>query len=242
MRKTELKRLETTIKKLEELQAKPVKSIRELEKRIVMVDAEYGAEDIAPYGAECIEALKIKRWCLMRDSFEWTDENIARLEAANDQMKEALLDMRRKTIEVYESLGGWRTADKDLYVEGTLWVEDMTFEGWEDDEDMRVSLFEIMTCKPCCGFYGNFGVDTAYNLYHHELKSHNPSNYGTENDFLYLSDTPDNWNELMPREHTDHLHLIHGIHNLYEHCHWSLQDLLGICSYKIKIEIEQNNR
>ena len=39
-----------------------------------------------------------------------------------------------------------------------------------------------------------------------------------------------------------HLHLVYGVHNLYEHCEWTLQDLLGIRSYRTKIEIEYYNR
>ena len=66
--------------------------------------------------AERISDLKLERWRLMRDSFEWTDENVSRIEQMNERMKEALLDMRKRTIEVYESLNSWCTFDKELHV------------------------------------------------------------------------------------------------------------------------------
>ena len=190
---------------------------------------------------ERINDLKRDRWSMLHHSFEWTDENIARLEAANEKMKEALLDMRRRTIEVYESLKGWCTPDKDLYVKGTLWVEEMSFSGWEHDEDMEAYLCDIFTRAPYCGFYVN-SVSMSYDLKHDAGTTHCPENYDTEYELLYLHDSIDNWNELMNREKTDHLHLVYGVHNLYEHCHWALQDLLGIRSYCTKIEIEYDNR
>lgn len=70
----------------------------------------------AQQAAERIHNLKLQRWRMMRDSFEWTDENIRRIEQMNERMKEALLDMRRRTIEVYESLNSWCTSDKELHV------------------------------------------------------------------------------------------------------------------------------
>ena len=94
----EIKELEEKIKELRRLEAMPVKSIKEVERRMVKVYKEYGAEDISHYAAECIETLKVERWALMRRNFKWTDENVARLEAINEQVKAALLDMRRKTI------------------------------------------------------------------------------------------------------------------------------------------------
>ena len=190
--------------------------------------------------AERISDLKLERWRLMRDSFEWTDENVSRIEQMNERMKEALLVMRRRTIEVYESLKAWCTPDKDLHVKGTLWVEEMAaFEGWEQDEDMEAMLFDIMTRKPYCGFYVN-SVSMGYDLWYDA--THQNADYDTENELLYLGENTDNWNELMNLEKTAHLHLVYGVHNLYEHCQWSLQDLLGILSYRTKIEIEYYNR
>lgn len=242
----EIEELALRLEELKILEAMPVGSIKEVEQRMVMIYHDYAVQDIEQYAAECIETLKRERWRLLYDRFEWTDENVARLAAMNERMKTALLDMRRKTIEVYESLSGWRTSDKDVDVSGTLWVTSMNFEGWETDEDMRDSLFDIMTCKPYCGSYGTNGVSGPYNLCSYNipdqvLEDSAPDNYETENQMLYLSENPFSWNEMMNPERTDHLNLVYGVHNLYEHCSWALQDLLGIHEYAISIEIRYMN-
>ena len=219
---------------------KPVDKIQKIERRMVDIYENHSGRGRKNQAAERIEHLKLERWRLMRDSFEWTDENVSRIEQMNERMKEALLVMRRRTIEVYESLKAWCTPDKDLHVKGTLWVEEMAaFEGWEQDEDMEAMLFDIMTRKPYCGFYVN-SVSMGYDLWYDA--THQNADYDTENELLYLGENTDNWNELMNLEKTAHLHLVYGVHNLYEHCQWSLQDLLGILSYRTKIEIEYYNR
>ena len=133
------------MERLRLLAAKPVTSVRNLERLMVAIYQRYGRRDMDYYAAEYINDLKLKRWRMMRDRFEWAEENIARLVAANELLKQALADMRRRTIEVYESVSAWRTPDKDLEVVGKLWVEDMSFEGWENDEDMKWNMFDVMT-------------------------------------------------------------------------------------------------
>lgn len=221
------------------LTARPVTGVRQLERRMVKLYRKYAREDLEYYTAECINDLKWQRWRLLRDSFEWTDENVARLEAANEQLKEALLDMRRQTIEVYEAVRKWITTDQKLYVYGSLWVKEMAFENWQHDEDMQYDMLDIMTSSPYSGFYSVDGVSMTYHFYHDEIQSDSPDDaYKSENYLLYLENKLDNWNELMPIEKTAHLHLVYAIHNLYEHCNWSLQDILAIKSYQTKIEIE----
>lgn len=229
------------MERLRLLAAKPVTSVRNLERRMVAIYQRYGRRDMDYYAAECINDLKLERWRMMRDRFEWTDENIARLVAANELLKQALADMRRRTIEVYESVSAWRTPDKDLEVIGKLWVENMTFEEWENDEDMKWNLFDVMTSKPYCGFYTN-SVSIEFRLSYDKMVSDTAETCDSEMHVLYLEDKLDNWNELMPPEKTDHLHLVYAIHNLYEHCRWSLQDILGIKSYRTEIKIEYSDR
>ena len=236
--------LQRVLEELDALRLQPVNDVRELELRMVKINQEYLRRDIRHYSAECIHDLKQKRWAMMRDSFEWTDENVKLLEAANERLKEAMLDMRRQTIEVYEAIHGWCTSDKDLYVEGSLWVDEMTFEGWEDDEDMQDGLFDVMTSRDVGNFYVN-SVGQRFELRHDEMKTNTQKDCETEDELLYLSysdDSVDNWNEMMPPDKTAHLHLVYDVHNLYEHCHWSLQDLLGIRSYRTKIEIDYSPR
>ena len=234
-----LKSRKAALEELRILTAGPVTGVRQLERRMVKLYRKYAREDPEYYAAECIDDLKRQRWCLLRDSFEWTDENVARLEAANERLKEALLDMRRQAIEVYGDVRKRMTTDQNLYVYGSLWVKEMAFENWQHDEDMQYDMFDIMTSSPYSGFYSVDGVSMTYHFYHDEIQSDSPDDaYKSENYLLYLENKLDNWNELMPIEKTAHLHLVYAIHNLYEHCNWSLQDILAIKSYHTKIKIE----
>ena len=228
-------------KELRELAARPVESVREVEQRMAYIYQNYRRLEVEYDVTECIEDLRLERWWLLRDSFKWSDDYVARLEAMNERLKAALLDMRRQTIEVYEKLGNWCTSDKDLEVSGSLWVDKMTFDGWEDNEDMQESLFDIMTGEPYCGFY-KYGLAHNINLYHIESRTDTPKEYDSETELLYLHESIKNWNELMPIDKTDHLHLVYAVHNLYEHCRWSIQDLLNIQSFMTKIEIEYRPR
>ncbi len=40
---------------------------------------------------------------------------------------------------------------------------------------------------------------------------------------------------------TNHVRIIYGVHNAIDHCHWTLQDLINVKSYKTKIEVEYCN-
>ena len=41
---------------------------------------------------------------------------------------------------------------------------------------------------------------------------------------------------------TNHMHIIHGVHNMIDCFHWSLQDLINMKLYKAKIEVEYSNK
>ena len=92
---------------------KPVDKIQKIERRMVDIYENHSGRGRAQQAAERIHNLKLQRWHMMRDSFEWSDENVNRIAQMNERMKEALLDMRRRTIEVYESLNSWCTSDKE---------------------------------------------------------------------------------------------------------------------------------
>ena len=198
--------LQNTLREMRRLAYKPVENVRQADRRMVKIFEKYCRQDIRYFAVECINDLKQERWCMMRDSFEWTDENIARLEAANERLKEALLDMRRQTIMAYEAAME-RNPDLDIYVEGTLWVEEMTFVEWEQNEDMQEALFNIMASETYGGFYSN-SISNVYMLQHNAYMTDSPDSYDSENQMLYLEEKIDNWNELMPRDKTDHLHLV----------------------------------
>lgn len=60
----------------------------------------------------------------------------------------------------------------------------------------------------------------------------------TEHDCIYLGGEPDNWNEGLDREMTGDMHLCYAFHNLYDHCLFSIFDLLWVRDFFITVSSE----
>ena len=214
----------------------PTNDVKKIEQRLADIyDAAILMEDNERV-RECIVGLKRQRAILLAQQFEWTDENIAKLEAMNERMKPAILDMRNRTIEVYEALKGWGTPGKQYFVEGSLWVDKVTIGDWDADSDTGCFLCDVYT-DPYWNTGYLQGVSIKMVAMHTAKQKDSPETYFTENDLLYLGKEKDNWNEHMDREKTANMHIIHPVHNLYNHCDWAIQDLLNIKSYETRIEI-----
>lgn len=50
----------------------------------------------------------------------------------------------------------------------------------------------------------------------------------------------DSWNEGLPREETQDMHLIHAIHHLWDHCHFSWFDVIYLRNFKMNININHS--
>lgn len=58
------------------------------------------------------------------------------------------------------------------------------------------------------------------------------------NQLLYLCDTVDNWNEGLDREKTKDMHLTKQFHNLFDHCLFSIYDLLWVRDFDFETHLE----
>lgn len=211
--------------------------VRNLEERIVGL-YEKGANDDKT--SDEIESLLMERWRLMHQSIVWDDEFITKLVAMNEKMKQALIDMRNLTFDTYNHLLANCPDDKEFDVTGMLFVDDMEMEGWEYGSHMSDYLSEILQTPEYSSLY-------RYGVAHEVIFESSDRPYGindrnTEMNLLYMAEQPDNWNEHMNREKTANLNIIYGVHNMIDHCHWTLQDLINVKSYKAKIEVEYRNK
>ena len=211
--------------------------VRKLEERIVKL-YEKGANDDKT--SDEIESLLMERWRLMHQSIVWDDEFITKLVAMNEKMKQALIDMRNLTFDTYNHLLANCPDDKEFDVTGMLFVDDMEMEGWEYGSHMSDYLSEILQTPEYSSLY-------RYGVAHEVIFESSDRPYGindrnTEMNLLYMAEQPDNWNEHMNREKTANLNIIYGVHNMIDHCHWTLQDLINVKSYKAKIEVEYRNK
>jgi hypothetical protein len=217
--------------------AKASHDVRDIEKCIVKL-YEKGANDDKI--SDEIESLLMERWGLMHKSIVWDDEFIAKLVAMNEKMKQALIDMRNLAFGTYNHQIANCPDDKEFDVTGRLFVDDMEMEGWEYGSHMSDYLSEILQTPEYSSLY-------RYGVAHEVIFESSDRPYGinennTEMNMLYMAELPENWNEHMDREKTANLNIIYGVHNMIDHCHWTLQDLINVKSYKSKIEVEYRNK
>ena len=93
----------------------------------------------------------------------------------------------------------------------------------------------------------NGSLDTFDSLYDdgvaHCFRVH-PSDDGLEydscNQVLYLGEEIDNWNEGLEEEFTKNLHLIYAFHNLWDHMHFSIFDLLWVRDFSVELFVESS--
>lgn len=217
----------------------PTDDVREVEKHIVKIYTEcYFIPELQSDAIYCMKMLLMDRWRLMHDKLTWDEACIKSITTMNERMKNALIDMRNKTQNIYEWLVARCPKDQILEVTGMLYVDDMKMENWRKGTRMAYCLSEVLKTPKIVGLY-QFGI-THPVVFSNEDDSLPQDN--SELEVLYLANHLDNWNEHMDREKTDHLNIVHGVHNMIDHCHWALQDLMGIRSYSTKIEIEHRER
>ena len=176
----------------------------------------------------------------MHKSIVWDDEFIAKLVAMNEKMKQALIDMRNLALGTYNHQIANCPDDKEFDVTGMLFADDMEMEGWEYGSHMSDYLSEILQTPEYSGLY-RYGVAHEV-IFESADRPYGINDRNTEMNLLYMAEQPDNWNEHMNREKTANLNIIYGVHNMIDHCHWTLQDLINVKSYKAKIEVEYRNK
>lgn len=217
--------------------AKASRDVRDIEKCIVKL-YEKGANDDKI--SDEIESLLMERWRLMHRSIVWDDDFIAKLVAMNEKMKQALIDMRNLALNTYTYLLTNCPDEKEFDVTGRLFVDDLEMEGWECGSHMSDYLSEILQTPEYAGLY-RYGV--AHEVIFESVdRPYGINENNTEMNLLYMAEQPENWNEHMDREKTANLNIIYGVHNMIDHCHWTLQDLINVKSYKSKIEVEYRNK
>ena len=215
--------------------------IREVERRVVEI---YSKGDTSNKDVVFnIQGLMMFRWNTMQNCIVWDDEFVAQLDAMNERMKQALIAMRYKTLDVYEYMKLKCPENMKLEVTGRLYVDDMDTECWERGSDEWAYLTEVLQTPAMSrdslyadGITYPITFDSTSNNFYHSCEECETLY------MLYRERHFDNWNDGMNRNKTDHMHIIYGVHNMIEHCHWTLQDLINVKSYKTKIDVVYRNK
>ena len=166
--------------------------------------------------------------------FVLDEQNKQLLAEFNESMKQQLIEMRKRAIDLYNSV--YR-----LDMGGTVEVEGKCFMGYEYS---KIHPVQSMRAKKMWAVL-NGSLDDYIFLYCEDgVNSFYINNYDpkieSENELLYLNEDLDNWNEGLDREMTKDMHLTYAFHNLFSHLDFSIYDLLWVRDFNIEIHVEYN--
>ena len=180
-----------------------------------------------PYGENVTRLLKIRKELLDRE-FVMDEQYKGLLSEFNEALKKALLTMRTQTIAAVEAVYS-TPMQYDISVTGKCFLDSLYPPAHPIQTKRAKKMWEILTG----------GIDNYIPLYEGGVKgwSYSVRNPDSENRLLYLYDTTDNWNEGFDREMTKDMHLVHAVHNLFQHMEFSIFDLLWVREFEILVEV-----
>lgn len=186
-----------------------------------------------PLGEEAIRRLLSLRKQMLDQRFVLTDEYKRLLEEFNDRLIGALLEMRVQTINMHS--GALNAGMCGVDTVGKVFMS----YGYPENHPVQT-----IRAKKIWGVLNN-SLDNYLPMYEDGVESFRISSSDghilSENQFLYLTDEVDNWNEHLDREKTADMHLCHGFHNLVDHNDFSIFDLLWVRDFSIEISCESTH-
>ena len=181
---------------------------------------------------KAIRSLLEVRIRILNSMFVLDEQNTQLLAEFNEAMKQQLIEMRKRVIDLYN-----KVYQPDM--DGRIEVEGKCFMGYEYS---KIHPVQSMRAKKMWAVL-NATLDDYIFLYSEDgVHKFFMSSYGadieSENEFLYLNEELDNWNEGLDREMTADMHLTYAFHNLFSHLDFSIYDLLWVRDFNIEIHVE----
>ena len=171
---------------------------------------------------------------ILDNLFVMDEQNKQLLAEFNSAMKEQLIEMRKRAIDLYNKVY------KPEMI-GRIEVVGKCFMGYEYS---KIHPVQSMRAKKMWAVL-NGSLDDYIFLYHEdgvcrfEISSDDPK-IESENEFLYLLKWPENWNEGLDRNLTSDMHLTYAFHDLFSHLDFSIYDLLWVRDFNIEIHVEHD--
>ena len=181
---------------------------------------------------KAIRSLLEVRRRILNSMFVLDEKNKQLLAEFNEAMKQQLIEMRKRAIDLYN-----KVYQPDM--DGRIEVEGKCFMGYEYS---KIHPVQSMRAKKMWAVL-NATLDDYIFLYSEDgVHKFFMSSYGpdieSENEFLYLNEELDNWNEGLDREMTEDMHLTYAFHNLFSHLDFSIFDLLWVRDFNIELHVE----
>ena len=181
---------------------------------------------------KAIRSFLVVRKRILDSMFVMDEQNKKLLAEFNEAMKEQLKEMRKRAIDLYN-----KVYKPDM--NGHIDVIGKCFMGYEYS---KIHPVQSMRAKKMWAVL-NGSLDDYIFLYHEDgvdgfLISSDDPKIATENEFLYLNEVRDNWNEGLDCELTSEMNLTYAFHNLFSHLDFSIYDLLWVRDFNIELHAE----
>lgn len=169
----------------------------------------------------------------------YDDETKQLLIGFNDALRKACTQLYHRTMTVYQEYQNRKDISGDFEVEGKIFL------GYEYpalhpiQTETAKQVWDALTCG---GFNALYDEGCAWPLrFSSERPPEQNINEKLEN-WLGMEIENDNWNEGLNREWSKDLHLIQPFHNLYDHCYFSLYDLIYVREFNLEVHVEFDDK
>lgn len=211
--------------------------------RIAMLE-----EDIARINEHCrytdkerrvMEYLLEARCCIFRQLNKYDNETKQLLIDFNDALRKACTQLYRQTMAVYQEYLHREDCPRNFEVEGKIFLG-CEYPAHHPVQDERArQVWDALTCGGFCALYDG-GCAWPLRFGREDPPEH--SGHETLENWLGMDDENDNWNEGLDREWSKDLHLIQPFHNLYDHCCFSLYDLIYVREFNLEVYVEFDDK
>ena len=205
-------------------------AVRSVEREIIDVMREiWRSPANNDWGKVTIQRLLKVRKDILNPFFVLTDECKELLTAFNNNLINAQLNMRKQLLNMQQL--GKNAGLNEAEFTGKLFMSYKYPEIHPIQSSRAKKIWNVMN-----GSYDNF--IPLYESGVNELHVHIEENMPSENNYIYLSEDVDNWNEGLYKEKTADMNICFAFHYLYDNTEFSIFDLLWVRDFCIELSCE----
>lgn len=208
-------------------------TVRSIEEQILALYHEIeGHRSTYEENKKAIRSFLEVRKRILDSMFVMDEQNKQLLAEFNEAMKQQLIEMRKRVIDLYN-----KVYKSDM--NGRIEIVGKCFMGYEYSKNhpvqsMRAKKMWAVLNGSLDNYMLSYSDDGVCRF---DIIGDAPK-IESENELLYLNEEPANWNEGLDRELTSDMHLTFAFHNLFSHLDFSIYDLLWVRDFNIEIHVE----
>ena len=202
-------------------------------------------EDIALWNEHCRyndeERHVIGHMLKLRSNVLWKlneyDDDMKRLLTEfNNALRQACAELYRRVMQTYNDYVNRNDCIGAFEVEGKIFLGINYPEFHPIQRKATREVWDALTQ----GFEPLYENGCAWPL--RFSKEYPPLHSGTETfeKWIGMENESDNWNEGLDQEWSKDMHLVQPFHNLYEHCNFSLYDLIYVREFNLEVNVNSD--